>query len=276
MGEAPARVVACSRPTCRAAPAGDVPPRQRRFDSCPREDRHASGRTYAATLSCATAIVPPLATVCSSPPKRLDLARSSHILNAGHTAASRRALRRRWRARNLSARAGTMRGMEHTREQMDPAKLRLSNNLGDYAPYEVFAAMLYLHDAPDSVVAAVSDSREEGGRTTWRALWLTDSRLVYCEASANVPDWELASRRPHGSYEAEVDAWTVPISAVTSVGVDAARMFQEHGTWSSDVHAIVRMTDRPAITLPLFGDWPSARQQDACDALARELLARLR
>jgi hypothetical protein len=52
-------------------------------------------------------------------------------------------------------------------------------------------------------------------------------------------------------------------------------MFQEHGTWTSDVHANVRVTDRPAITLPLFGDWPSTRQQDACDALVRELLSRL-
>ncbi len=156
---------------------------------------------------------------------------------------------------------------------MDSAKHHLSN-VSDYAPKEVFAAMLALCD-PTEVIAAVPDSEESAGRTRWRAAWLTGTHLAFCEAAADLPDWDLGSDLPHGSYEVQIDAWLAPPSGVSSIGVDAARMVREMSAWHADVRVTVAVEGREPIAVPLFGEYASGYRRERCETFLHELRSRL-
>lgn len=164
--------------------------------------------------------------------------------------------------------------MELTRDEMDPAKDHLGDSVS-YAPLEVFATMLHLQE-PAAVVASVCESKSVEGSTTWRAVWLTDSRLVYCDASADISDWDFSDRPPPGHSEgASINAWAVPLSEVCAVGVVAARAAQEFSGWAADVEAVVEVRGREGVTVPLFGGFATSRLRASCEQFLREIVSRM-
>lgn len=157
--------------------------------------------------------------------------------------------------------------MEYTREDLDAAKQHLSGRTAN-APTQVMGAMLALEN-PDNVVASLCDSHAADGRITWRALWLTEDRLTFCEASREGDSWSRGDQ-DLGDFESSLLAWGAALDDV-ALDVIAARMHYEFNTWYSQVRVVVRVPDREPVGLPLFGEKPPTWQQDAFDTVVARL-----
>jgi len=166
--------------------------------------------------------------------------------------------------------------MELSREQhLDPAKAHLTYQ-SNYAPVEVFAAMIALQD-PEQITASCTASSGGQGGTTWRTLWLSADRLTYCTAfNAADPDWTLYLGNPMGVVEADVTAWNVPLRDV-ELGVSKLRAAGQSfgGGVEADAVWSVAVPGGREVTVPLFGDFAGHRGQEAAEAFVAALRSAL-
>lgn len=163
--------------------------------------------------------------------------------------------------------------MDLTRDDLEPASKHLKD-LGGTAPAELFAAVLALAD-PSEVVASLCSQQEVDGRTEWHTVWLTETRLIGCSVAADRSGWDYGSQLVN--ERVAVDSWTVPLSAVESLGVSAVRTHTVYGSgWGADfVYAVQIATRAEPILIPLLGDFPRSHDRAACVAFVDELRQRM-
>lgn len=164
--------------------------------------------------------------------------------------------------------------MELTRDaHLEPAKIHLADRT-DYAPIEVFAAMLALED-PSDVEASLVDSKRGEDGTTWRAVWLSGDRLTYCEATRDDhADWTLDLTQVAGQAEPKIEAWSTPVSAVAALSVLAARAGRAGiGTAEADIVWSVELSGGRDFRVPLFGQFAHHYDADRCEAFVAALRA---
>lgn len=155
--------------------------------------------------------------------------------------------------------------MEFSKETMDEAKRHLTG-IADYAPHQVFAAMLRLQH-PDAVRAAACAQSREAELVIWRVLWVTPTHVVSCESSAEAATWSLSN--PVGV--ATVDAVRVKLEDV-EIRITGANLTYEFNTWQADVEASLSLAADLEVTVPLFGGLPHYSQRDQCEAVISALL----
>lgn len=162
--------------------------------------------------------------------------------------------------------------MELGRDQLDPAKNLLQSD-GEHAPVEVFAAMLSMA-APKDVVATVTTRSEKDAGTEWRTVWLTETRLISCNAVAQRRGWDFGSH-VHVNVDASIDAWSCRIDDVVSLSVTESSVWKDFGRTYAAVGSVIAMRGGKTLAMPLFGGIPDAREIDDVEAFVEALANRL-
>lgn len=109
-------------------------------------------------------------------------------------------------------------------------------------------------EAPRSTLAEVD---VHSGATHWRLLWVTDSKVIYVDATKEISDWDAHDPHPEAGVPDQLDAWSRARSSVVQVCVAgaSARQQQTHRgrSWEWEATHKVTFHDRTEIGLPLFG-----------------------
>ena len=95
------------------------------------------------------------------------------------------------------------------------------------------------------------------------------------QRSHHSPTVVRACRGATWRYEVQIDAWLAPLSRLSSIGVDAARMVREMSTWHADARVTVAVEGREPIAVPLFGEYASGYRRERCETFLHELRSRL-
>jgi hypothetical protein len=144
--------------------------------------------------------------------------------------------------------------MDTSTERMHTAQLDVSDTAASMtAPMVMWGALLRLAgDTP--VIASAAAAETKPGSTSWRVVWMTDSRVIFCEALKEVSNWTAYSDRDDADRPDSMTTWSRPRSEIICVdltGVEIWRPYQEADRqWRQGAQITFR--DGTRLVLPLF------------------------
>jgi hypothetical protein len=147
-------------------------------------------------------------------------------------------------------------------------------DLGQVAPMVMWGALVHLK-GDEPIVASLCESAEStDGTTSWQAVWLTETRLLYSQASKGASGW-------HGHVEdQEADdfiAWVRPLSDVAQLGFAemSTRRFAREDRRAWEVVYSATLRDGQELTFPLSGQVPNYKSRPLVDDFATALRDRV-
>jgi hypothetical protein len=163
--------------------------------------------------------------------------------------------------------------MEWTADQLKMlARGAEAGNQGE-APRVVLEAAGSLLGPDTEPLAVACAATVDEGVVTWRLVYLTESTLIYVEASRQGAYWSRGYDKPLET----LDAWAKPLRSVAGVEVDSTRSTDDPhfrtNSWNWETTYVIDIAGQ-RITLPLPG-YQQSGAADVADRLVRELLRRL-
>lgn len=179
----------------------------------------------------------------------------------------------------MSAGRSTVRPMDYDPKTLEDAQTHVHDYESDQlAPLVMWGGLVLLQDA-EPLLGSMARCKLDKDLTTWRVLWVTETRVIFAEASKQLEGWTAYTPDQGGGADADsLVTWCRPLADVERLELveqTAARErhYSELRTWETNARLVLR--DGPTIDLPLFGGRPGYRSREAVDALITALVGKL-
>lgn len=167
--------------------------------------------------------------------------------------------------------------MDFTNDQL----LEVQGHLSDYdsrytAPMVLWGGLVLLQGS-ESVVAALTQG-QMAESTTWRSIWVTDTRVVYAEATKAHGQWSAYADWEGAETADSLETWARPLTDVSTLRLTGQEIYKERqysSTHKWNTGAEVEFRDGLRIPIPLFGEAPGYEARPKVEALIQALSDRL-